>query len=246
MTVIICPSYKRATGLKTHLLIPDVVYCVGESEKDEYIKQNVNVMSMPDKMNGNIARVRNWILEQNKDENVLLVDDDIEHIRRWNKRGERWHRDNLNTEQIEQLIDNGFSMCQESGARLWGVNPADSKFAYREANPFNFNCYVSGSFSGFIKPDLRYDEELPLKEDYDMTLQQCNKYRKVLRLNMYHLIKNDHGNLGGCATYRTSQREKEQMELFRKKWGNKIVKYDVNSVESFDINPIIRVPIKGV
>ena len=117
---------------------------------------------------------------------------------------------------------------------------------------FGCNSYISGSFSGFIDPVLRYDENLPLKEDYDMTIQQCNKYRRVLRLNMFHMIKNDHGNKGGCANYRTLEREKEQYELLLGKWGSKIVRRDKGSKSdgkkkaSYDINPIINVPIGGV
>ena len=36
------------------------------------------------------------------------------------------------------------------------------------------------------------------------------------------------------------------MEMFQKKWGKKIVKQDKGSVRSFDINPIINAPIKGI
>jgi hypothetical protein len=33
--------------------------------------------------------------------------------------------------------------------------------------------------------DIRYDERIPLKEDYDLSLQHLNKFRKVLRFNKY-------------------------------------------------------------
>tara|TARA_R100001463_G_C3475493_1_gene216364 strand:+ start:27 stop:227 length:201 start_codon:yes stop_codon:yes gene_type:complete len=66
------------------------------------------------------------------------------------------------------------------------------------------------------------------------------------------MIKNDHGNKGGCANYRTLEREKEQYELLLAKWGSKIVRRDNgsksngNKKASYDINPIINVPIGGV
>jgi hypothetical protein len=48
--------------------------------------------------------------------------------------------------------------------------------------------------------------------------------------------------------------EREQMEAFRRKWGSAIVKSDQGRSrektrrreQSFDINPIIKVPIPGV
>jgi len=250
---LISPSYKRAKGLKTHLLLPSVVYCVGESEAEEYQDQGVNVMACPDRVNGNIARARNWILEQYAEQNVLLIDDDLEMIGRWIPKGAGYKAKALDADEIEEFIELGFSMCKEFGARMWGVNPAADKGSYREYTPFCCKSYISGSLSGFIKPELRYDETMPLKEDYDMTIQQCNKYRKVLRFNMVHMRKNDHGNLGGCAKYRTVQREKEQFALLQKKWGAKIVRQDKGKSmvqrqkkAGYDINPIIKIPIGGI
>ena len=52
--------------------------------------------------------------------------------------------------------------------------------------------------------------------------------------------------VGGCATYRNLQREKEQFKLLQDKWGNKIIKKDKNSKKNYDINPILKSPILGV
>jgi glycosyltransferase involved in cell wall biosynthesis len=252
-TAFISPSYKRAKGLKTHLLLPSVVYCVGESEAEEYQQQGVNVMVCPDRVNGNIARARNWILDQYAEQNVLLIDDDIAKIGLWESVGARCKSKALEIDEIEEFIELGFLMCAEFGARMWGINAVSDKGAYKEYIPFACKSYISGSLSGFIKPELRYDESMPLKEDYDMTIQQCNRYRKVLRFNMVHMIKNDHGNLGGCAKYRTMQREKEQFALLQKKWGANIVRKDNGKrmvhrqkKTQYDINPVIKIPIGGI
>jgi hypothetical protein len=64
------------------------------------------------------------------------------------------------------------------------------------------------------------------------------------------MVKKDHGNKGGCAEVRTVEKEKEQMQLFIKKWGSKIVKQDLRQrgkkTVSYDINPVVKVPIGGV
>lgn len=92
-----------------------------------------------------------------------------------------------------------------------------------------------------------------LKEDYDMTIQNCNKYRGCLRVNKYHYNCKQSKQKGGCATYRNYDREAEQLKLLQKKWGKDIVKIDealnVNAKKekvNIDYNPIIRIPIKGV
>ena len=51
-----------------------------------------------------------------------------------------------------------------------------------------------------------------------MTLQQCNKYRRVLRVNAYHYFCKQSEQSGGCATYRNIDREIQQFEALQKKW----------------------------
>jgi hypothetical protein len=58
---------------------------------------------------------------------------------------------------------------------------------------------------------------------------------------------------GGCATYRNYEKEKQQLEMLKKKWGKKIVKIDKTEnsnqkkkAKEFDYNPIIKIPIKGI
>ena len=121
-------------------------------------------------------------------------------------------------------------------------------------------AYIGGPFQGFIHGcELRYDETVPLKEDYDMTLQQLNRYRVVFRWNKFHYqVKQagkGMGQPGGCAVYRNLEREEEQFLLLQKKWGEKIVQRDTSTVSRshqtkkrirVDINPILKFPIKGL
>ena len=83
---IYAPSYKRAKGVKTHKIIEDIIYCVHEFEADDYKKLGYNVEVMPDSIKGNIARVRNYMLDNYIGEKGLIVDDDLEAIKRWNEK----------------------------------------------------------------------------------------------------------------------------------------------------------------
>jgi hypothetical protein len=51
---------------------------------------------------------------------------------------------------------------------------------------------------------------------------------------------------GGCATYRNIQKEIMQFNLLQKKWGSRIIRQDKKSKRSFDFNPILKLPHKGV
>jgi hypothetical protein len=85
-----------------------------------------------------------------------------------------------------------------------------------------------------------------------MSLQQINMERVILRVNAYHYICKQSEQKGGCAAYRNRQKESEQFDLLRKKWGGAIVKVDTTNKgktskeKRLDYNPIIRIPIKGV
>ena len=79
-----------------------------------------------------------------------------------------------------------------------------------------------------------------------------NKCEWRLRVNRFHYIKKSVSD-GGCSLYRNMSREKEQVILLIKKWGNRIVKVDNNHRNHrsskrrvFDFNPVINVPIKGI
>ena len=245
---IYAPSYMRAEGVKTHKILPDIIYCVHEFEAEEYIDKGYNVEIMPDEVGGNIARVRNYMLDNYIKNKGLIIDDDIEAIKVW-----RWF-DGMPkaeiVEDVEEFIEQGFNLCEQFDCHLWGINIIGDKGSYREYTPFSLNNTLSGSFMGFVDNVLRFDESIPLKEDYDYSIQNANHYRKLLRINYAHMIKKDHGNKGGCADYRTIESEKEQMNLLQKKWGKKIVKQDKGNKgkkkTSYDINPVVKIPIKGV
>lgn len=241
---IYAPSYKRADGLLTHKTLPGTVYCVHQFEVEAYRAVGVDVMPLPDDIRGNIARVRNYVkAEAEKDPGpFVMLDDDIKAFTYWN--GNKRHH--LVGEQALEHIEGMADLAMSWGVSLWGVNPAIDKGSYREHTPFSTICYCSASFHGFNNCRFQYDERIPLKEDYDICLQVLNAERVVLRFNAYGLDKDDHQNRGGCADYRTMQVEREQMELLQRKWGKRIVKEDASSKQSFDINPVVKVPINGV
>ena len=239
---IISPSYKRAEAVKTHNLIEDVTYAVHEFEAEKYKKEGHQVITLPDSTKGNIPNVRNWIIEQEYSDTIVFIDDDIESFNYWQMQ----NQEKLSGQRLIFHIESMLDLAKSWGVSLFGVNPAADKGSYREYTPFSTTCYISSSFQGLINCEYRYDPKLPLKEDYDLCIQICNKERKILRFNQYSLTKKDHGNMGGCADYRTIEREKEQFDLLQSKWGSKIVQQDKYSKQKYDINPIIKIPIAGV
>lgn len=242
------PSYKRPYKSTTQKLYPFVKLVVMESEAEEYRKNGNDIVVCPDGAQGNLCRVRNWILDNPAMDfdAVVIMDDDFSGLKRTSDN----NREMLFADEVEEFCENAAIMTEDCGFAFFGVNPDKSKGGYREHTPLSMLKYIRGPFQGFIKIDgkypLRYDENLPLKEDYDMTLQAIYWFGGCLRFNFMSYDVKQAEQAGGCATYRTSEREKEQFEMLQRKWGSKIVRYDSSSKKGFDFNPIIKVPIRGV
>jgi hypothetical protein len=244
---IFSPSYHRPDSCTTQEYLPLCTYVVARSEKRDYVRAGRRVIAVPNAVQGNVSRVRNYILDNFNP--VLILDDDIRRFGRWNNQ----ENQKLTTDEAMEFVEHAFILARQLGARMWGMNLLPDKGAYREYTPFAFRSVVLGPVQGFVNMDLRYDESLPLKEDYDLSLQVLNKYRRTLRFNMYHYVCDQHSSVGGCATYRTMERERKQFYLLQKKWGSDIVQIDrqggqVNQKKrtNWDINPVVRVPIHGV
>lgn len=238
------PSYRRPQKSITQDRYPFITLVIAENEAAEYKKKGCDdFITCPNKVQGNISRVRNWILDNNKDADcIVVVDDDCTGIGKWYEQDKRY----LDVDEFKELCEIATVMCYDMNIKLWGVNCVTDKGGYREHTPFSFVSYIGSPFMGHCKTKLRFDESLPLKEDYYFTLQNLNVYRKVLRFNAYNYEVKQAEQQGGCSTIRTSDKEKQQFELLQRKWGASIVQRDYKSKRSFDFNPVLKIPIRGV
>lgn len=254
------PSYKRPKGVLTLDYLPMCKIWVDESEAEEYRMANpgATIISCPKGVQGNLCRVRNYILETEfaaGADVVLIIDDDLQYIARFAmNNGFGYEVVKVDAKDIYNFIAKYSILADDLGAKFWGLNCNNDNMAYRHCLPFSTTAYIGGPFQCFLKGNrCKYDERLPLKEDYDMTLQQLNLERVVLRVNSYHYVCKQSVQAGGCATYRNRLREAQQFEALRKKWGGDIIKRDKSnkgrsSKERIfdDYNPILKSPIKGV
>ena len=247
---VCCPSYKRPKNILTLKKYPFINLYVDIDEVEEYKKYNpeANICELPKGIQGNIGRVRNYILEHNIYDNdvVVMMDDDItklEYI-------EENQFKEVQADEFFDFIERYSILCEDFGFKMWGVNLNQDNKMYNQYAPFSTTSIILGPFCCFLKGNItRYDEELSPKEDYDIAIQNLNTYRGILRVNKYHYICGHINNIGGCSSQRNLKKEMYLMEKLQKKWGKHIVRFDLynhNKKQSIDINPIIKVPIKGI
>jgi hypothetical protein len=202
-------------------------------EYDDYKRNypDAEIISCPEGVQGNLCRIRNYILKEEFERGmdvVLIIDDDFTCLRRFDyDEMDGWGYDThiITSEEFIPFIEKYSVIADEFGAKFWGVNCNSDPMAFRHNTPFSTRSYIGGPFQCFLKGNrCWYDERLPLKEDYDMTIQQLNMERVVLRVNAYHYLCKQSEQKGGCAAYRNRQREEEQLELLRHKWGGQLLR----------------------
>lgn len=181
-TTICCPSYKRPV-VETLRRYPRTRVYVADSELDDYISANPegsDIVAVPDEVQGNLCRVRNYILDtefESGTDAVIIIDDDMDMICRHEQVGDfGYERHILDMDELEWFAEHGSMLCMEWGYRFWGVNCVLDPKAYFQQRPFNTTKYIGGPFQAHLNNRIRYDERLPLKEDYDMTLQHLHEW----------------------------------------------------------------------
>lgn len=238
------PSYKRPVKSITQTNYPFIKLVVRESDANEYLKNGNDIIIVPDNAQGNLCKIRNYILDNFFEDCdcIVLMDDDCKGIYRWQNQ----KKIKIENEELIEFAEQMSILCDDYGFKFWGLNCIQDKGAYREHTPFGTLQYIGGPFQAHLKNTIRYDEKLPLKEDYDITLQHIKQYKGCLRVNFANYDNKQAEQPGGCATYRNLQKEVEQFDLLQKKWGSKIIKKDNSSKRKFDFNPILKIPLKGV
>jgi hypothetical protein len=239
------PSYKRPERSITQKNYPQVKLVVRDSEAEEYIKNGNEIIIVPDSAQGNVSRIRNYIMNNLMGDNdaIVVMDDDCSGVFRW----EEGKKVKLTPDELQFISEDLSNLCSEWGYKMWGLSCVPDKMSNREGTPFNTLNFIGGPFQGIIKGnEIQYDEELSLKEDYDFTLQHIRKYNGCLRVNYLCYDVKQAEQSGGCATYRNSDKEKQQFEALQKKWGSKVIRRDKKSKRDFDFNPKLIIPLKGV
>lgn len=239
---VVVASWKRAGAVVTDRIVRNAKIIVPESQAEEYrekqeLRNGAELVVCPDEADGNICRKRNWALDQYPGW-VVILDDDVEYIGLI----QGGKRRPMDLDEVDQMLTDGFEMCEDLGTVMWGINQQIDPRFYREYTPFSFLSPILGPIHAFCSVDLRYDEAFWSKEDYDIWLRVIQKYRVTLRFNRY-VYQADHGDIpGGVVSQRTRESEEEKLNLLVKRYGPEVVKYNLKR----SINPKVTVPIKGV
>tara|TARA_R110001632_G_scaffold178468_1_gene298226 strand:- start:743 stop:1423 length:681 start_codon:yes stop_codon:yes gene_type:complete len=188
------------------------IFCVKKGEKELYNKNGCdNVFET-----GNLMQSRNFALEHAFNENKICVQlsDDIKKVIINKNFGKPKKVD------LDFVINDIVSKFNKvKGVKLLGIPPTDNFFFASKI--LSVNTFCIGDML-FVKPnDLRFDEQLTLKEDYDYTLQHQEKWGTI-RYQKYLFTFEHYSNKGGAVDVRDDKEEQKNIMILKSKWGNKI------------------------
>lgn len=192
---------------KTFLVCP-------EAEADYHRRLGRNVLVHPTKCT-HIGRVRQWIVENAKTKYILMCDDDHKFYARkdpkkYNLRYAKEEDMITMLEAMEDMLVIGkFHHCG-MGSRQGNNNqfPNDYLFNTRVNNFHGFNRET------LLKHDIRFDE-LPLMEDFHVTLSMLERGYQNKLLVKYCWGQSGSNAPGGCSGYRTDELQKKSAHMLK-------------------------------
>ena len=121
---------------------------------------------------------------------------------------------------FEDSIDLILARLNRAELYYGAVAPTTNSFFVGDITSRKQFCIASCSV---IRPcDLRFDECLTLKEDYDYTIQHITYYGGVVRSNDLLAQYKHYTNHGGAVEYRSPAEEERNIAYLKVKWGDVI------------------------
>ena len=163
-----------------------------------------------------LKNVREFIFNYyDEGEYVLSIDDDIESI---------VDKDFNEVEDLKEIIDKGFHLCEKHSLKLWGLYPSCNKY-FMNITPEITTDYkfIIGNFYGFINCKNMNQLNVTNIDDYERSIRSYMIYGGSVRLNHYCCKTNFKKNEGGaqCDPDRESKIS-DDMNLLIKMYPNMI------------------------
>lgn len=212
---IAIPSYNRqyTLGAKTLKLLcefPDSyikIYVENAEQFDEYIKYYSRYSIIITNTTG-IIQKRNYIFKNTTATYLLMLDDDLSNVK--DIKGKI-----LSPFDIKRLIYDGFETCDKEEARVWGINPYNNNFYFKNNYSKNLKFIIGAWFGLIIKNNtpLLIPESLTLLEDYYLCIKYFIEDKKIIRFNQYGITQKYFSGVGGIQSLYSNEERIEQQNI---------------------------------
>lgn len=153
---------------------------------------------------------------------VVQLSDDLTRIKSITTKNDkgRWQAKDIHFDEAVEVVHGAM---QYAGAKLGGAAPTSNPFFYNDNKAVQTRHFIVGDFIVVEPSPERFDVELKLKEDYDLTCQHLAAYGRVARADMILPHFAHRTNAGGAVDFRTPEREQQAIAILRRKWGTRRV-----------------------
>lgn len=188
---IAIPSYKRADLLKHKTIALLERYNVDKSKITVFVANEeeaaVYKEALPDykivvAIKGLVSARVFYNNYYPKDTPILNLDDDMAELKQRNAADKLENYDG----DFDDIVKLGFSICEQEGARLWGINPVSNGFFMSDYITVGLR-YICGNFHGSYAGDpvLTGEDRVHKEssgEDFETTLRSFVRYGSVVRI----------------------------------------------------------------
>ena len=210
-------SHARPNNvLRMSKLIGDATWYVGSDTREAWAYGQMGAPSVVN--SGALCDSRNAALDDafNAGLPCVQVSDDLMRLRRATSARTKV------PVSFEQIVRQLFISSKMLDARLAGVAPTDNAFYFDPKRLTSATAFIVGDLFLAQPCALRFDTALPLKEDYDYTLQHLRAFGRVARRNDLLATFAHRTNAGGAVSVRTADLEQEAITYLKQKWGSAI------------------------
>jgi len=237
MNSIYIPSFNRWESVKTFEYLESGTIVVPESQFLNYKKRyGKNVVSIPNKKDGSVAKKRNAILELIKEREpdgwAWICDDDLICIK------EKKHQKKLTGDEALEAMERVQIMAEDMQAWLGGFDYSPDNLKLKDFQPFSFTKPVFGNALINVLDGIKYDENFRITEDVEFWASKMNKNRFMIRENRFVCVFNgEDGGKESVIKYSIEDKKKFAKQI-NNKWGRQIMVWNKTRFE-------FRIPIKG-
>jgi hypothetical protein len=208
-------SHLRAKNVQDmEKLVGKATWYVGEGEGEAYTAQGATKVIE----SGGLCESRNAILNDAFANGcfALELSDDLKKLEM------AVDKENKNKKQlkIKEAVELMLEAAEKNGAKMVGTAPTNNAYFFNPSKPYHTQAFIVGDMILVEPTELRFDENLKLKEDYDYTLQHIVKYGCVARVNALMPTFVHRSNAGGACDYRNARREQRAIRYLKAKWGD--------------------------
>ncbi|MBC8280450.1 MAG: hypothetical protein H8E48_06665 [Chloroflexi bacterium] len=222
---IVIPSLSRVDIIEKHPLREVASLCVPERQADAYQARypDMKVWAHPDSVS-NIAQARNYILDncrRPEDQSLIMFDDDLRFCIYTMTLHPKKH---LELQYMMEVLEQTQNMAIDAGAGVFGFAHTPNPRERNTFVPFTLRGWVNCRSIGIIDPELRFDDNLHAKEDFDICLQSLQKHRIVWCEMRWVFVCEHWSTQGGLQEVRTTATQKFDEDYLIEKWGTKVMR----------------------